>query len=76
MVPPVIVQPIHVDVMQKCSDIMPLGPGVASILDLPPRLTPSEGLLRPLRLPTYLTTILMVQDILDYIGVVMEVLAL
>ena len=55
---------------------MPFGPVKTLVLYSPPRVAALEGLFGPLCLSSNLTPILMVQDILDNIGVVLEVLTL
>ena len=73
MVPLIVVQPVFIDVIQESSDIMPFGPVKTPLFDFPPRFTAFEGLFVLPRFPSDLGPILMVQDILDNIGVVAEV---
>ena len=73
MVPLIVVQPVFIDVVQESSDIMPFGPVKTPVFDFPPRFAAFEGLFGLLRFPSNLTPILMVQDVLDNIGVVVEV---
>ena len=72
----IVVQPVFIGVMQESSDIMPFGPVKAPVFDSPPGCAALEGLFGPPWFPSNLTPILMVQDILDDIGVVLEVLTL
>ena len=76
MVPLIVVQPVFIDVMQESSDIMPFGPVKTPVFDFPPRFAASEGLFGLLPFFSNLTPILMVQDVLDNIGVVVEVTTL
>ena len=69
MLPLIVVQPVFIDVMQESSDIMPFRPVKTPVFDFPPRFAAFEGLFGLLRFPSDLTSILMVQDILDDIGV-------
>ena len=69
MVPLIVVQPVFIDVMQERSDIMPFGPVKTPVFDFPPRFAAFEGLFGLPRFPSNLTPILMVQDVLDNIGV-------
>ena len=55
---------------------MPFGPVKTPVFDSPPGFADLEGLFGLLPFPLNLTPILMVQDILDNIGVVVEVLTL
>ena len=73
VVPLIVVQPVFIDVIQESSDIMPFGPVNTPVFDFPPRFAAFEGLFGLLRFPLNLTPILMVQDVLDNIGVVVEV---
>ena len=73
MVPLIVVQPVFIDVMQGSSDIMPFGPVKTPVFYFPPTFAAFEGLFGLLRFPSNLTPTLMVQDILDNIGVVVEV---
>ena len=76
MVPLIVVQPVFIDVMQESSDTMPFGPVKGAVCDSPPEFAALEGLFGPLCFPSNLTPILLVQDILDNIGVIVEVLTL
>ena len=69
----IVVQQVFIDVMQKRSDIMPFGPVKTPVFDVSPRFAAFKGLFGLLRFPSDLTPILMVQDILNNIGVAVEV---
>ena len=76
MVPLIVFQPILIDVMQEGSDIMPFWQVETPVFDSLPGFVAFERVLGTLCLPANLTPILMVQDILNSLGPVVEVLTL